>query len=295
MKPKGSPSKSRGGGEGGKAKGSQRGSSSKPKGSPTKAARAVKSVVSKTKSAAVPKSSPLKKVVSAASAAHDDANVMPWAHSPHGTVRSTGVPRSVDASDEDAVLTLLNLMSSPSHASPTRPKARQLFPLPQGDQAQAVRPGKRLVFSDGDSSGGGTKQSAHSPPPDKADKAKTVGGGGGGPTPKTPKKGVSKLGRSPKGKSPRSASKLPGCKTPINGRRAAGPREIKVTVRMSEVAGQLRHFVKNPAALRWCIYENFYSSIDRYETVPPPRPVPRPRKYACAVDLVERKERSFKQ
>eukprot|EP00039_Didymoeca_costata_P005150 m.78897 g.78897 ORF g.78897 m.78897 type:complete len:591 (+) comp12695_c0_seq3:278-2050(+) len=37
----------------------------------------------------------------------------------------------------------------------------------------------------------------------------------------------------------------------------------KLTAAMQEKAQHMRHFVKNPAALQWCICEHFYSTIDR--------------------------------
>jgi hypothetical protein len=74
--------------------------------------------------------------------------------------------------------------------------------------------------------------------------------------------GSAKKPRSPR--SPRGAAKgSPRAKSKAAAAAAAMAAEIKITPNMYASATSLRHFVKNPSAIRWCIFEHFYSSIDR--------------------------------
>ena len=110
-----------------------------------------------------------------------------------------------------------------------RKKARELFPREGGSPAASPKKSR-------------AKQPA-------TPKSASKRGGPGSRGPRTPKSASKRA----KG-SPRNSSKNAGRHTVA---------EQAMTMRMFEVAQEMRHFCKNQQALKWCIYEFFYSSLDQ--------------------------------
>ena len=174
-------------------------------------------------------------------------------------------PAAMTASDREAVLSLLGIGS---FGSPKRtPPGRELFP-----KGAAAAGGAGAAFSGGSPGSGSRKRaagagavarpvklskSANSTPKKSTPKTKA---GKNTPKGKTPKTTPKSTGTKPRG---RSAGKgTPSRGTPRGGKAALA--EVPITKQMVELSVQLGKLVRNPLALKWCSFEHFYSSLDRY-------------------------------
>lgn len=178
-------------------------------------------------------------------------------------------PATMTASDREAVLSLLGIATTPKRSPP----GRELFPKGAAAAAAVVGAGGGYGGSPGDGSrkrdAGGAAGAGAVARPVKLHKSAintprkgTKGKEGkntpkGAKTPKTPKSAAKPRGRA-------GGRGTPGSGTPRGGR--AGSAVVPITKQMVDLSVQLGKLVRNPLALKWCSYEHFYSSLDRYVT-----------------------------
>lgn len=216
-------------------------------------------------------------------------------------------PAALTASDREAVLSLLGI-GSPAKQDDSSPGGRELFPKGDGGGGASRDPGQGRDGRGSRAAGAGSNRSspkkraagaspAASPRPVKLPKTasvspkkkpsatpgararrkagtpKTNAAASTTKAPKTPKVAAKKAPKTPT--TPQSGKKTPrrpAGSTPRRGKRGAAV--VTISNQMLDISIQLGKLVRNPLALKWCTYEHFYSSIDRYDAAPPCNPLP---------------------